>query len=72
MTFKDEITTLIENNVFWSDDDTCDISQDLPEKIIKIITKKLDKETEEWKKHDHVLGHFAAYVLQELKKELEK
>jgi len=41
LTFKDEITTLIENNVFWSDDDTCDISQDLPEKIIMKKSKKL-------------------------------
>jgi len=79
LTVKQEISEMIDNNVTWNDDDTCTTSEDLPEKIIKILTKKLDEKIKIIKddmKKNLILSSIRLETkietLQDFKKELEK
>ncbi|NOJ30327.1 MAG: hypothetical protein DA328_09200 [Nitrososphaeraceae archaeon] len=41
---KEEINEIIKNNIWWQeDDDACQMSDDIADKVIAVITKKLDK-----------------------------
>lgn len=72
MTIKEELYKIYNEYHNVESHEDAGMMIEFTEKNIAVITDKLDEETEEWKKHDHVLGHFAAYVLQDFKKELEK